>query len=74
MQWSGDDTEFAFIPVGMECDKAKRVTDTAKMIADNMCKLCIAGFEAERSSSMKIIMWMVLMRMVEEDFLFLLKS
>jgi len=25
----------------------------SKMIVDNMCKLCIADFEAERSSSMK---------------------
>jgi tRNA dimethylallyltransferase len=46
MQWFRRDAEFAFIPVQMECDKAKRVADAAKIIGD-MCTSCREDFDAE---------------------------
>ena len=46
MQWFRKDSEFVFIPVNMDCNKADRVRMAAGDIAD-MCKLSRNEFEAQ---------------------------
>ncbi|KAL7545797.1 hypothetical protein ACHAWF_009146, partial [Thalassiosira exigua] len=49
MQWFRRDVEFAFVPVKMECEKPKRASGAAKIIAD-MCKMSRRDFDLELSS------------------------
>ena len=46
MQWFRKDSEFAFIPVDMERDKAERVKEVANVIA-GMCQLSRKDFDAQ---------------------------
>ena len=50
MQWFRKDSEFAFIPVDMERDKAERVREAAKVIA-GMCQLSRNDFDAQLITS-----------------------
>jgi tRNA dimethylallyltransferase len=48
MQWFRKDTEFAFIPIDIECNKTDRVKKAARLIAD-MCQLSRRDFDAQIS-------------------------